>query len=96
MHRAAQGLDPVAGLNSSSLRELVHNLRHGVVIENAGDAMGHRRHYFTSAGGGEFGEECSHELASNIGEGVTVEEKEGGAAMTMPQEFYRLFEGEDL
>jgi len=96
MHRAAQGLDPVAGSKSSSLRELVYNLRHGVVIENAGDAMGHRRHYFTSAGGGEFGKECSHELASNIGEGVAVEEKERGAAMTMPQEFYGLFEGEDL
>ncbi len=96
MHRAAQGLDPVAGLEVGCFRKLVHDLGHGFVIEHASNAVGHRGHHFAAAGGGEFGEDRSHELASHVGEGVAVEEKERGAAMTMPQEFYGFVEGEDL
>jgi hypothetical protein len=58
--------------------------------------MGHRRHHFALACGWEFSKERSGELASHVGEGVAVKEEEGGAVMTLPQEFYRFFEGEDL
>ncbi|HEY1661486.1 MAG TPA: hypothetical protein VGI03_03640 [Verrucomicrobiae bacterium] len=35
-------------------------------------------------------------MAANIGKGVAIEEKKGGAAMAFPQKFYEFGEGEDL
>jgi hypothetical protein len=78
------------------LREFVHNLRHGFAIKDTCNVMGHGGDYFAPARSGQFGEQCSHKLAGHVGEGVAVEQDEGGAAMTMPKEFYGLLEREDL
>ena len=95
-HRAPQGLDPVAGLKVRRFRESIHNLRHGLVIQHAGDAMGHGRHHFPPAGSWEFSKQRSDELASHVSEGVAVEEQERGAAVAVPQKLYGFVEGEDL
>jgi hypothetical protein len=58
--------------------------------------MGHRGHHLAPAGSGEFSKQSGDELASYVGEGIAVEEEEGGAAVAVPQEFYGLVEGEDL
>jgi len=58
--------------------------------------MGHRGYHFAPAGGWELGEKRSRDLPSHVGEGVAVEEEEGGAAMAVPQECYGFCEGEDL
>ena len=44
---------------------------------------------------GQFGEDRRSDLPPNVGEGVAIEEKEGGAAMAVPQERYGFVEGED-
>jgi hypothetical protein len=96
VHGAAQGLDAVAGLEVGGLRKLIHDLRHGVVVEHAGDAMGHRRHHFAPAGGGEVRKDEVNDGSPHVGERVAVEKEEGGAAMTLPQELYGFVEGGDF
>jgi hypothetical protein len=66
------------------------------MVEHAGDEVRQRGHYFPPSDDWEFSKKRSRKLAPHIGEGVAVEEKEGSPAMTMPQEFYRFVEGEDL
>ena len=58
--------------------------------------MGDRRHDFAAADCGQVGEKRRDNLTAYIGEGVAVEEKERGAAVAMPQEFYGFGDGEDL
>jgi hypothetical protein len=55
--------------------------------------MSDRRHDFTAADCGQVGEDVVNEGSSNVGEGVAVEEKERGAAVALPQEFYGFGEG---
>ena len=43
---------------------------------------------------GQVGEDCGGDLPPNVGKGVAVEEKEGSAAMAVPQERYDFVEGE--
>jgi hypothetical protein len=96
VHGAAQGLDAVAGPEVCCLGKLIHYLGHGVVVEHASNAVGHRRHHLAPAGGGEFCKQRSDELSSYVREGVAVEEEEGGAAVAVPQEFYGLGKGDVL
>ena len=96
VHGAAQGLDAVAGLEVGCFGKLIHDLGHGFVIEHAGDVMGHRGHHLAPAGGGEFGEDEVNDRPAHVGKGVAVEEEEGGAAMTLPQELYGFVEGGDF
>jgi hypothetical protein len=53
------------------------------------------RYDFTAAGGGEVGEKRCDNLTAHVGEGVAVEEKERGAAVAVPQEFYGFGEAKD-
>jgi hypothetical protein len=58
--------------------------------------MGYGGHDFAAATGGQISKKCGYDLPCNIREGVAIEEKERGAAMALPQEFYEFGEGEDL
>jgi hypothetical protein len=50
--------------------------------------MCNSRHHFATAAGEKFGENDIHSGSSNFGKGITIEEKERGTAMTLPQKFY--------
>jgi hypothetical protein len=58
--------------------------------------MRHCGHNLAPTGGGQFSEECGGDLTCHVGKGIAVEEEERSAAMTLPQEFYGLFEREDF
>ena len=44
---------------------------------------------------GQVSKDCGGDLPPNVGKGVAVEEKEGGAAMTGTKKRYCFVEGED-
>src|SRR5262249_52455029 len=71
-------------------------LAHRVAVKHTGNVMGDCRCYFATAGSRELGEKGGSDLAANIGEGVAIEKKKRRPAMTLTQEIYGFFEGEDL
>lgn len=83
---AAEGLDAVAGLEIGGLGKRIDDFDHRVAVEDAGDEVGDGGHDLAPPGGGQFGEESGGDLAADVGEGVAVKEKEGAAAMALPQE----------
>ena len=66
------------------------------MVQHASDVMRHRRHRFTTPGGGKLGKYKVHHGAPHIGKRIAVEEEEGSAAMALPQEFYGFVEGGDF
>jgi len=58
--------------------------------------MSDRGHDLAASAYGKICKECRGDLAAHIREGIPVEEKERGAAMTPPQEIYGFFERDRL
>ena len=92
---AAQRFHPIARLQLGGFAQTLDDFHHRLPGKDPGDVMGDCRHDFTAAGCGQVGEKRRDNLTAYIGEGVAVEEKEGGAAVALPQEFYSFGEGED-
>ena len=85
---AAQRFHPIARLQLGGFTQALDDLNHGFPRQDAGDVMGDRRHDLAAADCGQVGEDEVNNGSSNVGEGVAVEEKERGAAVALPQEFY--------
>lgn len=96
MQRAAQGFDAVAGFPVGGGGKGFNNFCHCIPRQNTGYIVSNGRHDFTSAGDGQIGENKIHNGSSNVRKGITVEEKERGATMTLPKKFYRFTEGADF
>jgi len=96
MHRAAQGFDPVARLEVGRDAKLIHDPRHGFVVEHAGDAVGYGGHDFAAPAGGKVGQHEINDGSSHVCKRVAVEEEKRGAAMALPQEFYGFLESGDF
>ncbi len=94
-HGAAQRLDPITGLEIGRSAQLIHDLRHRPVIQHARDTMGDGGSYLSAARRRKFGKHGGGNLPSDVGKGVTVEEKERGAPMAVAEELYRFVEVED-
>ena len=96
MHGAAERPDPITSLEVSRFGEPIHDLGHGIVVEHAGDAVGHSGHDFTPPGSGQVSKDEINDRPPYVCKGVAVEKEEGSPAMTLPQELYGFVEGGDF
>jgi hypothetical protein len=86
VRRAAQRLDSVAGLEGGGFAEAFDDANHALPVEHAGNVVGDGGYHLTPAAGGQVGKKRGGKLSSDIGEGIAIEEEEGGTAMTVPEE----------
>ena len=96
VQRATECFDAVTGFPVGGFAQRLNNLDHCLPRQDTGDVMGDGGHDLATADGRQVGEKGGHDLPRNVGESVTIEEKERGAAMTLPQELYGFGEREDL
>jgi hypothetical protein len=93
---ASHGFYSIADFPIGSFAERFDDLNHGISIQNTSYVVGDSGSDLTPAALRQVRKCCGRKLAPDIGEGIAVEEKERGFAVTGAKEFYRLLERDDL
>jgi len=73
MQRAAQGFHAVTGFQIGGFGQGIDNAHHRFPRQHARDVMGDSGHDFTTANGGQIGENRRRDLPGNIGESIAIE-----------------------
>jgi len=87
VQRAAQGFHAVTGFQFGCLAQGLDNAHHRIPRQHARDIVGDSGHEFTTAHGGQIGEDKINDRPANVGESIAVEEKKRRAAVALSQEF---------
>jgi hypothetical protein len=96
MSCASHGFNSIASFPIGNFAERFDDLDHGISIQNTSNVVRDSGGHLTPAALRQVRKCCGRELAPDISEGIAVEKKERGFAMTGAKELYRLLERDDL